>query len=84
MSVTVLYFAWVRERVGSARETVALDGPTTVAALVERLAGLSDGHRAALGDRARLRAAVNQDFTGWDAAVAPGDELAIFPPVTGG
>jgi molybdopterin converting factor small subunit len=48
------------------------------------LAAQSAGHAAALGDRARLRAAVNQEFVGWDAGVAPGDELAIFPPVTGG
>lgn len=84
MSVTVLYFAWVRERVGFSQEVVPLDGPTTVGALVEALAARSDGHGAALADRARLRAAVNQEFVGWDAAVAPGDELAIFPPVTGG
>lgn len=84
MTVTVLYFAWVRERVGVSQEAVPLDGPKTVGALVEQLAGLSDGHGAALADLGRLRAAVNQDFVGWDATVAPGDELAIFPPVTGG
>lgn len=80
----MLYFAWVRERVGVQQEDVALDGPTTVGALVDLLAGRSEGHGVALADRARLRAAVNQEFAGWDAAVAPGDELAIFPPVTGG
>jgi molybdopterin synthase sulfur carrier subunit len=84
VSVTVLYFAWVRERVGVQQEEVALDAPTTVGALVDQIARRSDGHAAALMDRARLRAAVNQDFTGWDATVAPGDEVAIFPPVTGG
>lgn len=84
MSVTVLYFAWVRERVGIAQEIVAVEGPTTVGSLAERLAALSDGHASALADRARLRAAVNQDFVGWDAPVEPGDEVAIFPPVTGG
>lgn len=84
MSVTVLYFAWVRERVGFAQEMLPLDGPTTLGALVEALATRSDGHGAALADRARLRAAVNQEFVGWDAAVGPGDEVAIFPPVTGG
>ncbi len=84
MTVSLLYFAWVRERIGIGAEELVLDGPTTVGALVERLADLSDGHRAALADRGRLRAAVNQNFVGWDAAVAPGDEVAIFPPVTGG
>jgi molybdopterin converting factor subunit 1 len=84
VTVSVLYFAWVRERVGVQQEAVLLDGPTTVGMLVDRLAAQSAGHAAALGDRARLRAAVNQEFVGWDAGVAPGDELAIFPPVTGG
>lgn len=82
--VTLLYFAWVRERVGVSQEDVELNAPTTVGALVERLAGRSEGHATALADRARLRAAVNQEFAGWDAAVRPGDEVAIFPPVTGG
>jgi molybdopterin converting factor small subunit len=55
-----------------------------VGALVDVLAARSEGHGAALGDRGRLRAAVNQEFVGWEAAVGPGDEVAIFPPVTGG
>jgi molybdopterin synthase sulfur carrier subunit len=84
VTVTLLYFAWVRERIGADAETVDIAAPTTVGALVERLAGQSEGHAAALGDRARLRAAVNQDFVGWDHVVTSGDEVAIFPPVTGG
>ncbi len=84
MSVSVLYFAWVRERVGLSGEQVALDGPMSVGELVDLLATRSAEHALALGDRARLRAAVNQDFAGWDAPVAPGDEVAVFPPVTGG
>jgi molybdopterin synthase sulfur carrier subunit len=83
-TVTLLYFAWVREKVGVGTEQVELDRPMTVGALIEGLAGLSGGHGAALADRGRLRAAVNQDFVGWDAVVQPGDEVAIFPPVTGG
>jgi molybdopterin converting factor subunit 1 len=84
MTVSVLYFAWVRERVGVSGEQVALDAPILVGALVDLLAARSAQHALALGDRARLRAAVNQDFAGWEAMVAPGDEVAIFPPVTGG
>ncbi len=82
--VTLLYFAWVRERIGVQTEQVALAGPTTVGALLDDLAERSAGHAAALADRSRLRAAVNQDFVGWDHAVTSGDEVAIFPPVTGG
>jgi molybdopterin synthase sulfur carrier subunit len=84
VTVALLYFAWVRERIGADGETVDIPGPITVGTLVERLAGQSEGHAAALRDRARLRAAVNQDFVGWDHAVTSGDEVAIFPPVTGG
>jgi molybdopterin converting factor subunit 1 len=84
VSVSVLYFAWVRERVGISGEQVTLDGPMSVGALVDLLAARSAEHALVLGDRVRLRAAVNQDFVGWEAAVVPGDEVAIFPPVTGG
>lgn len=84
MSVRVLYFAWVREQAGVAEEMVNLEAPTTLAALADRLAGRSEGHARALSDRGRLRAAVNQEFSPWEAEVRPGDEVALFPPVTGG
>jgi molybdopterin converting factor subunit 1 len=84
VTVTLMYFAWVRERIGVGTETVELDGPETLGALLERLAGRSTGHAAALAERERLRGAINQDFKGWDAVVRPGDEVALFPPVTGG
>jgi sulfur-carrier protein len=84
VTVTLLYFAWVRERIGTGKEQVAIEGPTTVGALAIELASRSAGHAAALADPGRLRAAVNQDFVAWDHPVTPGDEVAIFPPVTGG
>jgi len=84
MTVSLLYFAWVRERIGAGSEAVEMDAPTALGALVERLAGQSEAHATALADKARLRAAVNHDFVGWDHMVNPGDEVAIFPPVTGG
>jgi sulfur-carrier protein len=52
--------------------------------LVEGLRARSAGHAEALADPSRLRVAVNQEFTGWESAAQPGDEVAIFPPVTGG
>ncbi|WP_448581750.1 molybdopterin converting factor subunit 1 [Thermaurantiacus sp.] len=82
--VRLLYFAWVREAIGVEAEEVPLSGTTTLAALAEQLKGRSAGHARALADLGRLRAAVNQDFAGWDAAVNDGDEVALFPPVTGG
>ena len=83
--VKILYFAWVRQKVGMAEQDVTPPPEVRdVAALMAWLAGLSPGHAAAFADPRQLRAAVNQDFATPDAAVAPGDEVAFFPPVTGG
>lgn len=81
----VLYFAWVREAVGTGEE--AIDPPvgvTTVAGLIDWLAARSAGHARAFADRARLRAAIDQDFVPLDAPLGDAREVAIFPPVTGG
>jgi molybdopterin synthase sulfur carrier subunit len=83
--VKVLYFAWVRQRIGSAAEE--LDPPpgiSDVAGLVGWLAQRSPGHAAAFADPRQVRVAVNQQFARPDAPVRPGDEIAFFPPVTGG
>jgi len=83
--IRLLYFAWVRERIGRAEEEVALPPEVrTVADLCDWLAARSEGHAMALADRDRLRLAVNQDYADWSAPLAAGDEVAIFPPVTGG
>lgn len=84
MTIRLLYFAWVREMVGAEAEQLPLAEPLPLGELVERLRARSEGHARALAEPARLRAAVNQDFAGWDALVRPGDEVALFPPVTGG
>ena len=81
----LLYFAWVRETIGTGEET--LDPPSDVAtvdALIDWLAQRSDRHAGALADRSRLRAAVDQAFVSLDAPIAGAEEIAIFPPVTGG
>lgn len=81
----VLYFAWVREAVGTGEEEVAPPAEVgTVAALVDWLADRSEGHAEAFRDRARLRAAVDQAFVPLDAPIVGAREVAIFPPVTGG
>jgi sulfur-carrier protein len=83
--VTILYFAWLRERAGTGEEQLVLPpGVSTVGALMEHLAARDDGHAAAFQNRHTVRCAVNQDFAGPDAPVRPGDEIAFFPPVTGG
>ena len=85
MTIEILYFAWVRERIGADRETVDVpDGVGDVASLVGWLAARGGGSADALGDLSRLRYAADQAFVGADHALDGVRELAIFPPVTGG
>ncbi len=81
----VLYFAWVRQKVGMAEEEISPPPEVRdVAGLVTWLAGRGPGHAAAFADPRQVRAAVNQDFAPPDHPVGQGDEVAFFPPVTGG
>jgi molybdopterin synthase sulfur carrier subunit len=83
--VEVLYFAWVRERIGAGHEHV--DPPEAVrnvADLICWLAERSPGHAEAFREPARLRAAIEQKFVPLDALLGDAKEVAIFPPVTGG
>lgn len=81
----VLYFAWVRQKVGAAEEDVAPPAEVRdIAGLVAWLAGRSPGHAAAFAEGRQIRAAVNQDFAAPADPVGPRDEVAFFPPVTGG
>ena len=84
MSVKILYFASLREALGCAEETVELP-PTvaTVSALRSHLAARGEAW-AALDSHRNLRSAVNQRVVGPEAAIGAGDEVAFFPPVTGG
>ncbi len=83
--IELLYFAWVRERIGVDGEVLPLpSGVATVGALLDWLADRSPGHAAALADRGAIRVAVDQAFVGVEAPVHDRAEVAIFPPVTGG
>ena len=83
--IELLYFAWVRDRIGVDGEVLPLPPEvTTVAALLEWLGHRSDRHAAALADRGAIRVAVDQVFAGPETPVGDGSEVAIFPPVTGG
>lgn len=83
--MNVLYFAWVRQRIGRGEERLDLPaGVATVRALAESLASRGGGYAEAFADLRRLRAAVNQEHVPFDAPVAADDEVAFFPPVTGG
>jgi len=81
----LLYFGWVRTKIGSGRET--LDPPAEIAdvrSLVEWLKQRGDGYQEALQDLETIRVAVNQEMVDLDALVSPSDEIALFPPMTGG
>jgi molybdopterin synthase sulfur carrier subunit len=83
--VTIRYFAWLRERIGASHEEIALpDGVTTVAGLLDHLAARDSRHEAAFQNRRTVRVAVNQEFADLSGLVRAGDEVAFFPPVTGG
>lgn len=81
----ILYFAWMRQRTGISAETVELPaGVATVDGLIDWLIGRGDGYASAFERRDVIRAAVNQDYVPFDHTVTDADEIAFFPPVTGG
>jgi molybdopterin converting factor subunit 1 len=78
-SVTVQYFALLREQAGRSEESVR----TTAADPAALFAELRARHRFSLG-REALKVAVNDDFANWDAALREGDRVVFIPPVAGG
>ena len=81
--IDILYFAWVRERIGVPREQVATDA-ATVAKLIEELKAREERYALAFSDLRALRVAVDQELTDFDASLAGAREVAFFPPMTGG
>ena len=85
MKVRVLYFASVREKLGRDAEELELPADvSTIAGLRTHLRARGGAWAEALADGRLLRTAVNQDMAPPAAAIKPGDEVAFFPPVTGG
>lgn len=81
----LLYFAWVRQKIGVSEEDLRPPSSvTSVSALIEFLKSRGAGYEAAFHDLRALRVAVNQQHSGLDAPIGPNDEIAFFPPVTGG
>ena len=79
----VLYFAWVRERIGLPKERVETTA-STVAELVDELRAREDRYDVAFSDLSALRVAVDQELTDFDASITGAREVAFFPPMTGG
>jgi sulfur-carrier protein len=81
--IDVLYFAWVRERIGLPKEQIQTNAKT-VGELVEELKAREDRYAVAFGDMSALRVAVDQELTDFDAPLENVREVAFFPPMTGG
>ena len=79
----LLYFAWVRERIGLPKEKLETSA-TTIMELIEELRAREERYAVAFGDLAALRVAIDQELTDFDAALGDAREVAFFPPMTGG
>jgi len=79
----VLYFAWVRERIGHPKDRIDTE-PATVMDLVEDLRAREPRYAAAFADISALRVAVDQELSDFDAPLSGVREVAFFPPMTGG
>jgi molybdopterin synthase sulfur carrier subunit len=85
VKVKVLFFAGLREQLGTPGEEVELPGGiTTVGGLRAHLKSRGGAYEKVLSEKSLVRAAVNQDMVQQTAAIKAGDEVAFFPPVTGG
>jgi sulfur-carrier protein len=81
----ILYFAAIRSRLGLAEEEIALpSGVTTVGELLRWQRARGPAYAEAFRDNQVVRVAVNEEYAGPEQHVAQGDEIAFFPPVTGG
>lgn len=81
----LLYFAWLRQKIGMGEETVSPPASAaTPAELVGWLRTRGDGYATAFADVSAIKVAINQEFASFDDPISDGDEIAFFPPVTGG
>ena len=81
--IDVMYFAWVRERIGEPRERIETSA-ATVAELVDELRAREARYAAAFEDLSALRVALDQELSEFDASLDGVREVAFFPPMTGG
>jgi molybdopterin synthase sulfur carrier subunit len=81
--IDVLYFAWVRERIGLPRERIETSA-ATVNDLIAELSAREERYALAFSDLSSLRVALDQELADFDAPLAGVREVAFFPPMTGG
>jgi sulfur-carrier protein len=86
VALTLLYLAWVREKIGIAEEVIDTlpPGVNTPASLAQWLALRGEGYAAAFADLSRIRCAVDKHMMAMDGGLGSPSEIAFFPPVTGG
>lgn len=81
--IEILYFAWLRERIGIPKETWMTEA-VTVADLVDELRAREERYAMAFEDISSLRVALDQELSSFDAPLSGVREVAFFPPMTGG
>lgn len=81
----LMYFAWLRQRIGTGQEDVDVPGDvTTTAELIDWLTARGGGYAEAFKDRTAIKVAVDQEFADFESPIRGANEIAFFPPVTGG
>ena len=81
--VDLIYFSWIREKIGKPGESIETSA-TTVAELLEELMKKDIRYSEVFGDQDLFRVAINQELTNFDASILNAKEVAFFPPMTGG
>ena len=81
----ILYFSWIREKVGVSSQEITIDeNISDINDLILFLKNLSTKHHNAFSDQNSIRVAINKNFSSFDTKIKNEDEIAFFPPVTGG
>ena len=81
--IDLIYFSWIRERIGKSSERVETNA-STVIELIEELKKRDVRYSEVFSDLASFRVAINQELTNFDASIIEAKEIAFFPPMTGG
>ena len=81
----ILYFSWIREKVGVSSQEINIDeNISDISEIIVFLKNFSAKHHNALSDQNSIRVAINKNFSSFDTKIKNKDEIAFFPPVTGG